>query len=217
MRERRPLLRFVGIAPGVYLPRYPVWLVAEEPADHQFVVAVDQGQRVVGDPVVAAAQRRYLERLTKLHLHQPVFRSRVLFAYDQECSVCRLPHLPLLDAAHVVPDSDPDGLPVVPNGLAMWKIHHAAYDADIIGIRPDLTVDVRADILAEIDGRCSGTGCRRCAPSNSCSPAPGTPAARVHPSGRRLGWRCAGNFERLCARTAALETSRTLLRAVAVC
>ena len=34
----------------------------------------------------------------------------------------------------------------------MCKIHHAAYDADIIGIRPDLTVDVRADVLTEIDG-----------------------------------------------------------------
>jgi len=152
MRERRPLLWFVGIAPGVYLPRYPVWLVAEEPADHQFVVAVDQGQRVVGGPVVDAAQRSYLERLTRLRLHQPVFRSRVLFAYEKQCSVCRLRHVALLDAAHIVPDSDPDGLPVVPNGLAMCKIHHAAYDANLIGIRPDLTVDVRADILAEIDG-----------------------------------------------------------------
>ncbi len=152
MRERRPVLWFVGIAPGVYLPRYPVWLVAEEPADHQFVVAVDQGQRVVGGPVVDAAQRSHLERLTRLRLHQPVFRSRVLFAYEKQCSVCRLRHLALLDAAHIVPDSDPDGLPVVPNGLAMCKIHHAAYDANLIGIRPDLTVDVRADILAEIDG-----------------------------------------------------------------
>ena len=34
----------------------------------------------------------------------------------------------------------------------MCKTHHAAYDADIIGIRPDLTVDVRADVLTEIDG-----------------------------------------------------------------
>ena len=80
------------------------------------------------------------------------FRSRVLFAYREQCSICRLRHAPLLDAAHITPDSDPDGLPVVPNGLAMCKIHHAAYDADIIGIRPDLTVDVRADVLAEIDG-----------------------------------------------------------------
>ncbi len=152
MVDGRPLLWFIAIAPGDYLPRYPVWLIGEEPTKQQFVVAVDQGQRAAVTGSGDEAQRRYVERLTRLRLHQPVFRSRVLFAYGKQCSVCRLRHVPLLDAAHIVPDSDPDGLPVVPNGLAMCKIHHAAYDADIIGVRPDLTVDVRADILAEIDG-----------------------------------------------------------------
>lgn len=152
MVERRPLLWFIGIHRGVYLPRYPVWLVAEEPAQQQFVVAVDPAQQVLATAVLDESQRRYVDRLTRLRLHQPVFRSRVPFAYEKQCSVCRLRHVPLLDAAHIVPDSDPDGLPVVPNGLAMCKIHHAAYDAGIIGIRPDLTVDVRADVLAEIDG-----------------------------------------------------------------
>lgn len=36
--------------------------------------------------------------------------------------------------------------------LAMCKIHHAAYDANIIGIRPDRVVEVRNDVLTEIDG-----------------------------------------------------------------
>ena len=152
MVERRPLLWFIGIDRGVYLPRYPVWLVAEEPAKQQFVVAVDPAQQVLATATLDEAQRRYVDRLTRLRLHQPVFRSRVLFAYEKQCSVCRLRHVPLLDAAHIVPDSDPEGLPVVPNGLAMCKIHHAAYDSGIIGIRPDLTVDVRADVLAEVDG-----------------------------------------------------------------
>lgn len=152
MTDRRPLLWFIGIDRGVYLPRYPVWLVREEPAQQQFVVAVDPAQQVLATTPLDDAQRGYVDRLTRLRLHQPVFRSRVLFAYEKQCSVCRLRHVPLLDAAHIVPDSDPDGLPVVPNGLAMCKIHHAAYDAGIIGIRPDLTVDVRADVLAEVDG-----------------------------------------------------------------
>jgi putative restriction endonuclease len=34
----------------------------------------------------------------------------------------------------------------------MCKIHHAAYDANILGIRPDHVVEVRNDILTEIDG-----------------------------------------------------------------
>lgn len=40
----------------------------------------------------------------------------------------------------------------MPNGLALCKIHHAAYDQSILGVRPDLAVEVRDDILAEVDG-----------------------------------------------------------------
>lgn len=153
MNDGLPLIWFIGIAPGIYLPRGPVWLIKEEPEKSQFVVALDPAQRSLGSAgSVDPAQKQYIERLTRLRLHQPVFRSRVLFAYEQRCAICRLRHAPLLDAAHITPDTDPRGLPVVPNGLALCKIHHAAYDQNIIGVRPDLVVDVRADILAEIDG-----------------------------------------------------------------
>src|SRR6202035_3183843 len=40
-RNKRPLIWFQGIASGLYLPVYPVWLVDEEPEAQQFVVAVD--------------------------------------------------------------------------------------------------------------------------------------------------------------------------------
>ena len=38
------------------------------------------------------------------------------------------------------------------NGLALCKIHHAAYDRGILGVRPDYIVEVRADVLDEVDG-----------------------------------------------------------------
>lgn len=41
---------------------------------------------------------------------------------------------------------------MVRNGMALCKIHHAAYDRHILGVRPDLIVEIRADLLAEIDG-----------------------------------------------------------------
>ena len=41
---------------------------------------------------------------------------------------------------------------MVPNGLALCKLHHAAFDANIIGVTPDLEVTVRLDVLQEIDG-----------------------------------------------------------------
>lgn len=153
MQQQRPLIWFVAVAPGVYEAVYPVWLVAEERKDLQFVVAVDQGQRFIPPgSQLDVEQKRYVERLTKLRLHQPVFRARVLQAYESACAMCRLRHPSLLDAAHILPDSHPRGMPVVPNGLALCKIHHAAYDQNILGVRPDLEVQVRTDILAEVDG-----------------------------------------------------------------
>jgi putative restriction endonuclease len=34
----------------------------------------------------------------------------------------------------------------------MCKIHHAAFDSNIMGVRPDLSVHIRQDVLEEIDG-----------------------------------------------------------------
>jgi putative restriction endonuclease len=148
-----PLIWFVGVEPRQYKPVYPVWIVGDEPKQLQFVIALDQGQRLIrpGDDV-AADTRRYMETLNRVRLHQPLFRARVLAAYESRCALCRLRHVELLDAAHIIPDGQPNGDPVVPNGLAMCKIHHAAYDRNILGVRPDLVIEIRQDILSEIDG-----------------------------------------------------------------
>lgn len=155
MQQQRPLAYFVGIAKGVYQAHFPVFIVSERPAEMAFLVAVDEAQRLVDPELLDALtpdRRSYLERLIRVRLHQPVFRARVLQAYEKQCAVCRLKHPDLLDAAHIIRDVDEGGLPVVPNGLSLCKIHHAAYDRNIIGVRPDLVIDVRTDILAEVDG-----------------------------------------------------------------
>jgi putative restriction endonuclease len=152
MRRGLPLIYFVGIASGVYYARYPVWIVAEDRARLEFTVAVDDAQRSLAGADLAWAEKGYVLRLTKQRLHQPVFRTRVLRAYDDTCAMCRLRHPELLDAAHILPDTHPRGLPVVPNGLSLCKIHHAAYDKNIVGIRPDLVVEVDRRVLVEIDG-----------------------------------------------------------------
>jgi putative restriction endonuclease len=36
--------------------------------------------------------------------------------------------------------------------MALCKLHHAAYDAFLLGITPDYVVQVRADVLEEEDG-----------------------------------------------------------------
>lgn len=152
MSRRLPLIYFVGISSGVYYARYPVWIIGEDRALLEFTVAVDEAQRAMASADLAWADKAYALRLTKQRLHQPVFRTRVLRAYDDTCAMCRLRHAELLDAAHILPDTHPRGLPVVPNGLSLCKIHHAAYDKNIVGIRPDLVVEVDRNVLAEVDG-----------------------------------------------------------------
>ena len=149
-----PLIWFQGVAPGLYYPIYPVWLAAEEPGAHQFVVSLDEESLRIRRELVnddPALVRRFAERLVQARLHQPLFRQRVLLAYENRCAICRLRHTRLLDAAHVLADSE-GGEPVVTNGIAMCKIHHAAYDADIFGISPVYRVEVRPDVMEELDG-----------------------------------------------------------------
>jgi putative restriction endonuclease len=148
-----PLIWFYGVAPGVFNAIFPIWLTAEEPEEDQFVLALTEGQRSVQpNSPVEENLRRYLIAETKRRLHQPVFASQVMLAYDTRCAVCRIGHRELLDAAHIIPDTDPRGLPIVRNGLALCKIHHAAYDRNILGIRPDYVAEIHHRLLDEIDG-----------------------------------------------------------------
>ena len=73
-------------------------------------------------------------------------------AYRQQCALCCLRHEELLDAAHILADADPESEPVVPNGIALCKLHHAAFDRFFLSVRPDYTIDIRRDVLDETDG-----------------------------------------------------------------
>ena len=153
--QARPLIYFRGVSKGWYSALWPMLLVGDDPASLTFVGACDDVERLspgVEASAIDVARRQYVTRAALIRLHQAGFRRRVLTAYRESCTVCRLHHPELLDAAHILPDRHERGEPVVPNGLAMCKIHHAAFDANIMGIRPDRIVEVRADILAEVDG-----------------------------------------------------------------
>ena len=95
--------------------------------------------------------RRYNSRLVLTRHHQPLFRSAVLHAYERRCAVCRLPFAELLDAAHIQADAR-GGAARVSNGLSLCKIHHGAFDANLIGISPDYVVHVKASVLETFDG-----------------------------------------------------------------
>lgn len=160
MEQRLPLIWFIGIAQGIYTPIFPVYLIDEDETRQQFVVSADPTQNI-GSTEQNEGLRRYRYQLTKTRLHQPLFRSKVMLAYRTQCAVCALRHNSLLDAAHIVGDSEEGGIAAVRNGMALCKIHHAAYDAGILGVSPDLQVAIREDILEEVDGPVLEYGLKR--------------------------------------------------------
>ncbi|HTK17075.1 MAG TPA: HNH endonuclease [Acidimicrobiia bacterium] len=153
--EGVPLVYFRGIGKGQYLAFWPAFVQHDDPVTLTFRVAIDEPQVLRPDltpEVVDELHRRYTTQLARRRLHQSLFRERVLTAYASRCAICRLRHRELLDAAHILADLHPSGTPVVPNGLSLCKIHHSAFDANIVGIRPDYVVEVRADVRRERDG-----------------------------------------------------------------
>jgi putative restriction endonuclease len=104
-------------------------------------------------PPETALERRYALRAVKQRLHQASFREAVITAYNGRCALSRLPEPLLLDAAHIFSDKDDLlGQPVVPNGIPLSKIHHAAFDAHLIGIDPDYQLHVSERLLGRKDG-----------------------------------------------------------------
>ena len=148
-----PLVYFRGIRPKAFVPYYPVHVVADDTIAREFLIAIDETMRFFGDPLhMTLNERNYAERTVRYRLHQPVFRAQVMHAYTTTCAVCSLKHGDLLDAAHIIADSDVNGFARVSNGLALCKIHHAAYDRNLLGITPDGEVRIDRELLEEIDG-----------------------------------------------------------------
>jgi putative restriction endonuclease len=156
MEERRPLVYLYGVTPGLYEPIFPCYVVDDNPQELAFHIAADAPSvQPMPTPVeldVSAGRRAYATAAVKVRLHQRRFRALVVSAYQERCAICRLGHSELLDAAHILPDRDERGRPEVPNGLSLCKIHHGAYDSNILGVDPDYLVHIRRDILDEHDG-----------------------------------------------------------------
>jgi putative restriction endonuclease len=147
-----PLAYFVGVAPARYRPTYPVYIIGEERHSLDFVLGFNSAEIGLDLAASTPIERAYALRTTRQRLHQPRFREEVMRAYRAACAICGLKHLELLDAAHIIEDSHSDGDPVVPNGIALCKIHHAAYDRLFLGIDPTCEVHVNHDLLREQDG-----------------------------------------------------------------
>lgn len=155
MEAQVPVIYFLGIAPGRYTAIFPTF-IADWSAS-QLVARIGFGMPLAATARAAAIppapERRYALRLVSQRLHQATFREAVLAAYDGRCAISRLPERRLLDAAHIIADGDELlGQPLVANGLPLSKVHHAAFDANLIGIDPDYRIHVSDELFAMNDG-----------------------------------------------------------------
>ncbi len=157
MKYNIPLIYLHEVSKGKYLTQWPVYIVGDDIENLSFLVEAENKEYKIQTEEINIVseneeiERRYATRQMVQRLHQGSFREKVLLAYREHCAVCRLKHRELLDAAHIIPDNK-GGKAIVSNGLSLCKIHHAAFDQNILGISPDYLIEIRRDILEEIDG-----------------------------------------------------------------
>ncbi len=107
----------------------------------------------------ASPKRRQVLQTILRTLRDSRFRTKVLNAYGLRCGFCGL-QLDLLDAAHVLPVSEPLSTDLVTNGVAMCVLHHRAYDRGLITFDTGFATHHSSDQLGQLaaDGRDGGQG-----------------------------------------------------------
>lgn len=159
-KKQLPLIYFIGITPGFYKAVFPCFINDINTIANSALVAPGRhienySHSAANSEVEIAAtsvERKYAVREVKARLHQEAFRDMVLSAYQNKCAISGLPVPALLEAAHIIPDSHQLGHAEVKNGICLSRLHHKAFDAMLIGIRPDHTIVVSEKLKSMNDG-----------------------------------------------------------------
>ena len=148
-----PVIYFLGVSPGRYQAIFPIFISEWDRYALKAKVVFGSPNQEQVEAFPDSLERRYALHLVKQRLHQASFRDAVILAYEGRCAVSGLPEQRLLDAAHIITDKNERlGQPIVPNGLPLSKIHHAAFDAHLIGLDPDYRLHVSERLLEQHDG-----------------------------------------------------------------
>ena len=119
----------------------PTLLEAEPESEQAFLNAsVDEAQ----------AHRRYRLVETMQAVRDARFRPAVLRAYSNQCAICPI-SLNLVDAAHIVPVSRPRSTDDVTNGIALCRLHHAAYDSGLLGVQSDHSILINPRMVERLE------------------------------------------------------------------
>ena len=153
-RRAAPLIYFIGVAPAVYRPIFPVRIADFRPAAGHALLATDDFELVESESRTVAREEieaSYSLTTTYKRNHQAWFSTLTKAAYQWKCAFSGLPVRALLVGAHIVPDAD-GGPPSVRNGICMSALHHVAFDSHLISVDPDFRVHVSSQLQEERDG-----------------------------------------------------------------
>lgn len=92
------------------------------------------------DAVTAVERKRVISQIVRKYRDHD-FRSRVLSAYGHRCAACGV-QLELIDAAHIIPVVEPGSTDETTNGIAFCKLHHAAYDRNLVSFDHRYRIEV---------------------------------------------------------------------------
>jgi len=116
--QKTPLIYFHSIKPGKYVAVWPLFIVDNDPINLRIKAAIQPAYKYLQPEINPSINnafniresdlgvRKYITAITKQRLHQSAFREFVLDAYSRQCTMCKLQHVELLDAAHIIPDSE---------------------------------------------------------------------------------------------------------------
>lgn len=155
--NQAPIIYFHAVAESVYKAIFPCFIESIDTHSMTCRVSVaseisSSEQYTLRDSEAWRIERRYALRATNVRLHQAEFRERVLDAYGRRCSMTGLPVPELLEAAHIMPDTHELGVAGVNNGICLSRIHHRAFDSNLIGVNPDFKIQVSERLLGIQDG-----------------------------------------------------------------
>lgn len=145
-RKTRPPEIVVAVAPAFLL-----WYVEQGRMLHaseddyaqvsELVNATPEDEREFvdssGDEAQATRRIRMVEIMRAYRAAR--FRPGVLRAYSHQCAACTI-SLNLVDAAHIIPVRHAGSTDEITNGIALCRLHHAAFDNGLIGFRPDYRI-----------------------------------------------------------------------------
>ena len=159
LEDKTPFIYFYAVAPAIYKALWPCFITlinseqsyCEVVVGEQPILSISKAAPIVYK-LPTPIEREYRVTESRMRIHQAHFREQVLSAYNNQCAITSLPVPTLLEAAHITPDRDPKGEAIVTNGIALSKIHHRAYDANLIGIDSDYTIHISEQLLSLSDG-----------------------------------------------------------------